>query len=211
MSQKAVPTSDQQQSRKTRQNPAIPPSRAKPRPTQTQRSRPSKPGQNRARNTSPSAALMHQPTLLDSGSADPKTQASQSPGQDKGTRNSTKVSRSTTDQTPADLSMDTRHIKVPHKAWFPYNHNDTCGSGGRIPCRLRLWYLRLVPGTAGRVNLVCGTAGTVQSGKSNVTESLLQWSSSQFAFRMVARKQETNNFCQFFLLLAYRRLNQRRK
>ena len=115
VSQKEVPTSDQQQSKKPRQTPAIPPSRAKPRPIQTQRSRPPKPDQNRARNTSPSANLMHQPTSPDPGSPDPKTQASQSPGQDKGTRNSTKVSRSSTDQTPENLSMDTRHIKVPHK------------------------------------------------------------------------------------------------
>ena len=47
---------------KTPPFPAIPSSRAKPRPTQTQRSRPSKQGQNRARHTSPNAALMHQPT-----------------------------------------------------------------------------------------------------------------------------------------------------
>ena len=50
-------------------------------------------------------------------------------------------------------------------------------------------------------NLVCGTSGTVQSGKSNqYHESLLKWSSSQFSFRMAARKQETSNFCQCFLL-----------
>ena len=61
----------------THQTPAMPPSQAKLRPTQTQRSRPPRPGQHRARNTSPSAALTHQPSPSDPGSPDPETQASQ--------------------------------------------------------------------------------------------------------------------------------------
>ena len=41
------------------------------------------------------------------------------------------------------------------KVWFPYNRN---GTGGSVQGRVRLRYL----------HLVCGAAGTVQSGKSNV-------------------------------------------
>ena len=113
MSQKEVPSSDQQQSRKTCQTPAIPhPERSPDQPRPRDRDLP-----NRARHISLSAALMHQPTPR------PEEPQPQNPSQPKprpgqGNPDSTEVPHSATDLTPTDLSRDTWHIKVPHNSYI---------------------------------------------------------------------------------------------
>ena len=108
----------------------------KPRPTQAQRSRPFKPSQNRVRNTSLSTAArkstvqtpqqnlecrspnakpetdapnqLHPSPNPDSPNC--KTQASQTPSQDKGILKFNKSPGSAADRMSADLSKDSHHI-----------------------------------------------------------------------------------------------------
>ena len=88
------------------------------------------------------------------------------------------------------------------KAWFPYNCNDTCGTGGSVQGRVRLRYRRQISILSqvpqAEFNLVCDAAGTVQSNKRNLT-SLCR---SGVFCSSLARKQEANKqfFCQYFLL-----------
>ena len=74
--------------------------------------------------------------------------------------------------------IDLNFIQRISKAWFPYNRNGTCGTRGSVQGRVRLRYLRLVPGTAGRVQsfLWYRRYRTVREKESR--ESLLKWSSS---------------------------------
>ena len=67
--------------------------------------------------------------------------------------------------------------------------------------------MRLVPGTAGRVQscLRYRQYRTVREKQSHEVEFFVV----TLSFKTAAGKQETNNFCQFFVL-GYRRLNQRR-
>ena len=65
--------------------------------------------------------------------------------------------------------------RVFYEAWFPYNRH---GTGGSLQGRVRLQYLRIVPGTAGRVQscLRYRWYRTVREKQSH--ESLMKWSSS---------------------------------
>ena len=90
-------------------------------------------------------------------------------------------------ETPLNLSI----------AWFLYNRYGTCGTGGSVQGRVRLRYLLLVPGTAGRVQscLRYRRYRTVREKESH--ESLLKWSS--FCKSLL----KWSNFCQnvFFLVI----------
>ena len=100
---------DQQQNRKTCQTPAIPhPERSPGQPRPRDRELP-----NWAKHTSLSAALMHQPTPPTRTAPTPKPKPAKAPARTREPRFK-KVPHSATDLTPADLSRDTRHIKVPH-------------------------------------------------------------------------------------------------
>ena len=61
-------------------------------------------------------------------------------------------------------------VVINLKAWFPYNRNGTSGTSGSAPGKVRLRYLSLVPGTAGKVQscLWYRRYRTVRSGKSNL-------------------------------------------
>ena len=59
---------------------------------------------------------------------------------------------------------DIRKCKRQSPSWFPYNRN---GIGGSVQDRVRLRYLRLVPGTAGRVQSCLRYRWSIQSEKRN--------------------------------------------
>ena len=74
------------------------------------------------------------------------------------------------DSSCSSLSTDTQALS-------PYNRNGTCGTGGSVQRRVRLRYLRFVPGTSDRVQscLWYRLYRTVREKLSY--ESLMKWSS----------------------------------